>query len=387
MKVLIAPVGAMAETSGPFSRVVALSEKLLEQGHQVALCAALDVNYHTIDNVKNYDCPIPSPFGMPLAIGKRIFGLVRRLGLQQKKKVHSFEQVLFFTGAIQRKLFEKDVFAIRQAIQNFQPDVVYAEFRPSAIVAAKLEKVKVATGYSFPVQKKYASNPEYSKDVQNFIRECQLPPIESILDIFDWADLKVVPSSYELEPITDEHVIFTGPFLHPSQVAYRGERDKIIAYMGNGTVSPKQLVEELSKAFQGTAYQVLIATEQLHPFEQNNIIVHRRFDFNKFMPEAAVYINHGGQNSIMTGLIYGVPQIICPGTVFERKYNASSIEKIGAGKVISAENFQADTIKKILLKFNNDESYADKARKAGAQLINLGGTEKVIKGLELLLHN
>lgn len=386
MKILIAPMGAMAETSGPFSRVAALSEKLLETGHQVALCAALDVNYHEISGVKNYDCPVPSPFGMPMAIGKRMFGLAQKLGIQQKKQVHSFEQVLFFTGAIQQKFFMKDVLAIRQAIQYFRPDVVYSEFRPAAIVAAKLEKVKIAAGYSFPIQKKYASNPEYSKGIRRFIKGCQLPPIESVLDIFDWADLKVVPSSYELEPIADDRVIFTGPFLHPSQTASRKGRNKIIAYMGSGTVSPKQLVEELSKAFQGTAYQVLIATEQLQPFEENNIIVNHRFDFSKLMPEAAVYINHGGQNSIMTGLIYGVPQIICPGTVFEREYNASSIEKIGAGKVISAKDFQADTLKSLLLEFQKDESYAERAHKAGEQLISMGGTEKVVKELEHLLH-
>lgn len=385
MKVLLAPMGAMAETSGPFSRVEALSNKLLEQEHQAALCAALDVNYHKISNVKNYDCPIPSPFGMPLAIGKRMFGLAQRLGIQQKKKVHSFEQVLFFTGAIQRKLFEKDVSAIRKSIRDFNPDVVYAEFRPAAIVAAKLEKVKVATGYSFPVQKKYASNPEYAKDVRNFISECRLPPIESVLDIFDWADLKVVPSSYELEPINDDNVIFTGPFSHPLQTSYKKEKNKIIAYMGSGTISPKLLVRELLKAFQDTPYQVFIATEQLHPFEQKNIIVNRRFDFNKLMPETAVYINHGGQNSIMTGLIYGVPQIICPGTVFEREYNALSIEKIGAGKVISSKNFTADIIKKLVMKFENDQRYSDKAQKYGEQLVSLGGAEKVIKQFELLL--
>jgi len=36
----------------------------------------------------------------------------------------------------------------------------------------------------------------------------------------------------------------------------------------------------------------------------------------------------------MTGLIYGVPQIICPGNVFERKYNESSIVKLNAGKML-----------------------------------------------------
>jgi len=38
------------------------------------------------------------------------------------------------------------------------------------------------------------------------------------------------------------------------------------------------------------------------------------------------------------------------------------------------------------LKFNNDKSYADKARKSGEQLIYLGGTEKVIKEQQILLY-
>ncbi|UZW15381.1 hypothetical protein OSC52_05955 [Clostridium pasteurianum] len=40
MRILIAPMSAMAETSGPFSRAVALCHKLIEKGHEVAFCAA-----------------------------------------------------------------------------------------------------------------------------------------------------------------------------------------------------------------------------------------------------------------------------------------------------------------------------------------------------------
>ncbi|WP_368489687.1 hypothetical protein [Clostridium sp. BJN0013] len=36
-----------------------------------------------------------------------------------------------------------------------------------------------------------------------------------------------------------------------------------------------------------------------------HINIDKRFDFSKLMPEAIAYINHGGQNSIMTGLMYG----------------------------------------------------------------------------------
>jgi len=194
MKILIAPMAALAETSGPITRTRALAIEAKERGHEVAFCAAEDGNYHPVENVKNYYAPVPSPFGLPLFIGKRIFKIAQALGVQQKREVRSFEEVLHIVGAIDKEFFPKDVDHLREAIKDFGPDVVYAEFRIAAIVAAKLENVKVVTGYSFPVQKSYASNPEYSKGVKEFLRQKNLSEIESALDIFDWADLEIIAS-------------------------------------------------------------------------------------------------------------------------------------------------------------------------------------------------
>src|ERR1043165_7455167 len=162
MKVLIAPMAAIAETSGPFSRAKALAIGLLEKGHTPAFCAAKDINYQPVESVREYFAPIPSPMGLPMALGKRAFGMAQRLGVQQRRKVRSFEEVLFLVGAIQESFFAEDVRAIRSAIQEFKPDVVYAEFRPAAIVAAKLENIHVAAGYSYPARKAYVSSPQYS---------------------------------------------------------------------------------------------------------------------------------------------------------------------------------------------------------------------------------
>ncbi|MBW9154235.1 glycosyltransferase [Clostridium estertheticum] len=386
MRVLIAPMSAMAETSGPFSRAVALCHKLIERQHEVAFCAAKDVNYKTIENIKNYYAPIPSPLGMPMFIGKRMIKIVQLLGIQQKKSVNSYEQVLHFIGAITYNHFLEDVFYIRKAIRNFKPDIVYAEFRISAIVASKLENVKVVTGFSYPVQKSFASNPEYSEGVKVFIKENKLPSIESVLDIFDWADLKVVPSSYELEPIDDKKIVFTGPFFVPNVKTVETPRNKIIAYMGYGTITPKTVIYNLAKVFEESKFQIYIATEQVKPFKKNNINVDRKFDFSELMPEAVAYINHGGQNSIMTGLIYGVPQIICPGNNFERRYNASSIVHLGAGVSLESGDFNAKTIKKIVKELNIKPIYANNSKKSGERLLNLGGVNKVVQVLEDLIH-
>lgn len=103
------------------------------------------------------------------------------------------------------------------------------------------------------------------------------------------------------------------------------------------------------------------------------------------MPEAKVYINHGGQNSIMTGLVYGVPQIICPGNVFERQYNASSIVKLGAGVVLEASNFNDETIKRIVDDLNEKITYANNSKIAGEKLLSLGGANKAVEAIENLI--
>ncbi|GFZ34555.1 hypothetical protein CSC2_50810 [Clostridium zeae] len=384
MKVLIAPMSAMTETSGPFSRAVALCHELIRKKHKVAFCSPEDINYRKIENVKNYYAPIPSPFGTPIFIGKKMLKLGQFFRIQEDKKINSFEHVLHFIGAISKKYFYEDVFYIRKAIQDFQPDVIYAEFRISAIVAAKLEGIKVVTGYSYPVQKSFASNPEYSTSVKRFLKENNLQPIDSVLDIFDWADLKIVLSSYELEPIDSNNIVFTGPFFRPNIKFTEAPKNKIIAYMGFGTINITTMIDNLTKAFENTNIEVYIATRQVKPYKRNNIIVDERFDFNQLMPEAIAYINHGGQNSIMTGLIYGVPQIIYPGNVFERRYNASSIVNLKAGISLEVNGFNYVTIKNIVNDFIENPIYANNAKKSGIQLLNLGGVNKAVEVIEAL---
>lgn len=359
MRILIAPMAALAEMKGPIRRARALAIEAKKRGHDIAFCAATDPNYLPVEEIKNYPAPLPSPFGLPLFIGKRVFKIAQILGIQQRKRVRSFEEVLHIVGAIDRKFFPKDVYCLRKAIREFRPDVVYSEFRISAIIAAEMEDVNIVTSYSFPIQKTYTCNPEYAGGVKEFLRRNNLPEIESVLDIFDWADLKIVPSSYELEPIDDKKVVYVGPFVVPQKTGKKsirgGSERVIIAYMGSGTITPKRLVKVLTKTFGGTDFNVYISTRIITPSVRG------------IMPRATAFINHGGQNSVMTGLIYGTPQIICPGNVFERRYNACSVERLKAGVSIETDDFTPERIRQLIQEFESDPSYRNNARKVGGE--------------------
>ena len=384
IRLLIAPMAALAEAGGPITRARALALEAKKRGLEVAFCAAEDPNYRPVDGVENYAAPIPSPFGMPLPLGRRLLRMAQMLSLLQRKPIRSFEEVLYMVGATEKKFFSRDVEQLRVAIRTFRPDILFAEGRPAAIVAAKLEHARVVTGYSVPIQKVYASNPEYSAGVNSFLQANHLPQVESVLDLFDWADRKVVPSSPELEPLSDANVVYIGPFQSRPMSAVSvpfAQRKNIVVYIGAGVISPTRVIHTLSEAFAGTAYEIYVSTKAVKPFESKTMHVDRWFDFGKLLPTALVSINHGGQNSI-TALIYGVPQIMCPGLVFERQYNASSVEKLQAGIRLDLKNFTPEKLRHLVRELKERLSYAQHARDVGEKLLELGGVSRVVDLLQ-----
>lgn len=380
MRILIVPLPALAQTNGSQVRVTQLIKGFKSSGFEVATCAALDHNFKKQLDIPNYFLEVPIPLGLPKNIGKNFFHLATILGIAGKKEVKSFEEILFLTGALNERYFAKNIECVREAIQKFKPDVVYSEFNLGTIVAGKLEKVKVVTNYSYPVQPSFACTPHLAKGVNKVLSGLKLPQVNSALELFDLADYKIVPSSYQLEPIEGEHVIFTGPFIEAMQVdKEKQQRNKIIAYMGTGTVSGKKLLKIMKQAFYKTQYEVYVVGKGLEEKVDQNIHTAERFNFNKLLPTAAVMIHHGGQNSVMDALRYGVPQLIYPGKMFERKYNAQSVIKKGAGILLGDREFTSRHIKEQVNRLTSDLNYTKQSEILWMEIAKLGGVNQVIQ--------
>ena len=121
MKILITPMAAMAQTNGCMSRATEICNELLRKGHEVAFCAAEDINYKPVQGIRNYYAPIPSPLGLPMILGKRAFKIAQTLGVQQRKTVNSFEEVLQFTGANSVGYFVNLFLMLQKHLYHLQP--------------------------------------------------------------------------------------------------------------------------------------------------------------------------------------------------------------------------------------------------------------------------
>lgn len=379
MKILIVPMPAMARTDGPFSRTVSFITAMKKQGVTPAICAAHDVNYKPVDGIKNYAMTVPMPMGLPKPMAERAMKVGIKLGMPGRKTIHSFEEVLFITGALKEKFLRSSIQEIRSAIKDFNPDVVYSEFNISAIIAAELEQKAVCCSYSFPVKTSFATSPQFSGAVRKILKEFKLNDVNSSLELFERADMRFVPSCPELEPVTMKDTFYCGSLKERPEFCRDQNANKVLVYMGNGTITESKMLNGIYGAFKNTGYEVYIAGAGLKDETDGNIHKAAFFNFRELLPSTAIFINHGGQNSIADGLVFGAPQIIFPGKVFERRYNADSCEKNGAGIVLN--NFDAEEIKTAAAKIAADKSFGEKAFALGEKLTSQGGADSVIKKL------
>ena len=151
--------------------------------------------------------------------------------------------------------------------------------------------------------------------------------------------------------------------------------------MGNGTISPKKMLRVIKVAFADASYEVYIASAYLKKMDIGNVHIAPRWDFEQLLDEAVLFINHGGQNSIASGLIHGVPQIIIPGKIFERQYNAKCISENKVGAVMAYQDFKADYLGEVAEMIIDSREFSENAAALGKKLSEAGGMYTLVQNI------
>ena len=323
---------------GPWSRAQQIARAFLSRGHEVTLEWGDDGN--CIDPVApTFEIPVPSPLGLPEAIARHTFPLASHLGLMGRKPVHSFEEVLWLTGSLGYRYSRAAVEKLRDFIRTWRPDVVYSEFNLAAVIAARAEGISCVGSGSQPTTAVYASSPRKSAGFRRLLREMGMPAPASSLTILEGMKRRFIPSSPSLEPEAGERAIYCG-FLGdvPKLDARSADRDCAVVYLGSGSVPAGVAVRvgrQLSSAL-GCDVYVAGVPEAGYAAAGREVHCAPRLNFAELLPRARVIVHHGGQNSMMDALAYEVPQVVVPGRVFERQFNAEAVERTRCGLSVRA---------------------------------------------------
>ncbi len=382
MRVLVAPMMAMAESSGPASRSRVLASAMVSRGWQVTLCIPEGFCVAIPDGVSAQPVRLPTPLGMPRVVGKRMFPLAQRLGLNRRVSMTCFDNVLWLTGNTNERYLETAVRQLRGIIREGRFEAVYSEFNVAAIIAAKVEGVPVFGTTSYPTQPSYASDPATANGVNRVLRSLSMGEVRSPEDVLLMPQVRFVPSCHALEPFSDDDsVIFTGPFAGMPPEVPEVSRDVVVAYLGNGTITPRRACAVLAEALRDSGLELYVA--ELPEGFAKGVSTAPHFDFAELLPRATVFANHGGQNSVMDGIAYGTPQLICPGKVFERRFNAEAATRNGVGMALEYGRFDVgavhDAIRRLI---DGRKGFQEAASVLRSELAVLGGATRVLEVME-----
>ena len=374
---------ARSQMGGPWSRAKRVARAFRDGGHEAVLAWGDDGN--CVNPVApTLEIPVPSPLGLPDAIARHTFPLASRLGLMGRKPVRSFEEVLWLTGALDERYTRVAVDALRAHMCAIRPDVVYSEFSLAAVIAARAEGILCVGSGSQPTTAAYASNPRKSAGIRRLLREMGMPAPASSLTILEGMRRRFIPSCPTLEPRAGERAVYCGFLDEPPALTGR-PRDCALVYLGAGSVPASVAVRagrELAEAL-GCDLYVAGVPEALHAVGDHEVACAPRFDVSELLPRARVFVHHGGQNSMMDSLSYEVPQVIVPGRVFERQFNAEAVENARCGLTVLEP--KPALIARAARTLVDERALTSGIRGVRAELCTLGGGARIVREVEELV--
>jgi UDP:flavonoid glycosyltransferase YjiC (YdhE family) len=347
MRLLIPVFSPVMGTWGGLTRVLAVAEAALAAGHEVAFCASGYLESHLRQRgYQVFATPPTTMFGLPPAPSGMLERRSRSLSLPARsgRDVGNFWMVFLAFGMARGRYLRQLVEAERHAAEVFRAEALFTDYDPGAYLLARVTGLPIATTYQ-GVMAQGIGSPQWrlmNRAVASALCAHGQPPCPVEQLFFGPTVLKIIPSIPELDgtdPSRDD-VFYAGQLLgelHPTNTAPSlvpdPDRRYIWAYMGSGAVPAgrvRRILAELCAA-QPDLSCVVSAQGIGHPQQVGQVHVLPYVDLQTLLPHTEWTICHGGQNTIIESLLYGVPLLVFPGPIFERRFNARKVAQAGAG--------------------------------------------------------
>jgi len=391
MKLLIPVFSPATGTWGGLTRVVALAQAAQVAGHQIAFCAAggLATSLRR-QGYQVYATPAPTFLGLSPALSRVIERRSQRttLPVPPGRDFGSIWLVLVISGMARagylRRLVEVEIHAVR----DFGAEALFTDLDLATFLVAQIAGLPVAAAYQSPMAQGVGSLPWklLNRSIGSVQRQYRLQAQCVDLLCHGPEVLKLIPSIPELESIDPQRpdVCYVGPLLGEIQPGtFQPEAGKryVFVYMGTGSLSLDTLRAVLPQVFEEAGpYRCLVGAQSIQTTERIGGV-----EFQPYLPAAAVLphcdwtICHGGQNTIIQSLLNGVPLLVFPGPIFERRYNARQVQAAGAGHMGELPDFTAEQLRRLVA---SHDACQRGARTLGAGIRASGGPQAAISAIE-----
>jgi MGT family glycosyltransferase len=192
----------------------------------------------------------------------------------------------------------------------------------------------------------------------------------------------------------DERFVFVGPCLGDRAEASIVSREDLLTsrshptlYISQGTLfnARAYFFRQCIQAFGGQPWQVILAIGQrvehaeLFPIP-DNIQVYTHVSQLDVLQQTSVFLTHGGTNSVMEALFYGVPMVVIPAAVEQTVY-AKQIAELGLGVVIEPKAVTVERLQAAVNTVATDPRFRQRAQQMQATIRAAGGTRRAVDAI------
>jgi len=281
-----------------------------------------------------------------------------------QQDIKSLVDFIEWTGMGDEDFAQRSVLSELEAIRDFKPDAIFSETRLSSIISAKICNVPLMSVASWPCHPDFPANiPDYGRhtDIYNkILNEYGLEKVNHLAELlFTRSDLKISPSIPVLEPELSRipDVNFMGYVLDVSlekeaTIKEDKEKDIILVYFSVGAISPQLYHDIIIETFRDAKEQVIVACGYHYELNDeltstcDNIRFVRYINLSDIIHRIKLILFHGGQDTMMMSLLFGIPSITIPGRHFEREYNSAALARLGVSEQLPVHGFRPSRLKK-----------------------------------------
>lgn len=218
-----------------------------------------------------------------------------------------------------------------------------------------------ATFYSsFPFKKE-------SSSFKRFVSYQGMNEAEELLELFtvtEELNIVSIPKEFQFEgELFDDRYAFVGPLISDRKVnlnlPLKQLESQSILYISLGSIlSNINFYKTCFEAFSNTSWQVVLnigpRTNQaeLGPIP-NNFLIRSFVPQLEVLKHTDVFITHGGMNSVMEALWYGVPTIAIPQSS-DQPLVAERLKELGLGKALHSDQITADILREVVETMKHD---------------------------------
>jgi len=237
---------------------------------------------------------------------------------------------------------------------------------------------------------------EASKRAKALTKKYHLPPYRMMVDIMsNMGDLAISYTSREFQPFAEtvaDSVRFVGWTLNEpapnDSFSFERVGGRRLIYVSLGTLNNEDVsfFRTCIEAFAGSENFVIMTTGNRIPPETfgalpENIAIDRWVPQVEILKRAALFISHGGLNSIHDSLYLGVPMLLVPQQP-EQTINAMRVAELGAGLVLKKSQLSAQAIREHTARLLADGRFKLAATKMGETFRAAGGAARAADEIE-----